>query len=61
MKIKVLYNKIWRSFLNIGSNENLQSKRKKVFNQMATKAKNVELTEAFIEAFSSVVTTQSNF
>ena len=61
MKIKVLYNKIWRSFLNIGRIENLQSKRKKGFNQMATKAKNVELTEAFIEAFSGVFTTQSNF
>ena len=36
-------------------------KGKKVFNQMATKAKNVELTEAFIEAFSGVFTTQSNF
>ena len=34
-------------------------KGKKVFNQMAAKAKNVELTEAFIEAFSGVFWVQS--
>ena len=39
---------------------NLQSKRKKVFDLVVAKAKNVEPTEAFIEAFSSVFTTQSN-
>ena len=35
-------------------------KGKEVFNQMAAKAKNVELTEAFIEAFSGVFRTKSN-
>ena len=34
-------------------------KGKEVFNQMAAKAKNVELTKAFIEAFSFVFTIQS--
>ena len=33
---------------------------KKLFNQMAAKAKNVELTEAFIEAYSGVFRTQTN-
>ena len=36
-------------------------KGKEVFNQMAAKAKNAELTKAFIEAFSFVFTIQSNF
>ena len=35
-------------------------KGKKLCNQMASKAKSVELTVACIEAFSDVVTTQSN-
>ena len=35
-------------------------KGKKVFNQTAAEAKNIELTEAFIEAFSGVFRTQSN-
>ena len=35
-------------------------KGKKVFNQMAAKAKDVEHREACIEAFSGVFTTQSN-
>ena len=32
-------------------------KEKKVFNQMAAQAKNVELTEALIEAFSGIFRT----
>ena len=32
----------------------------KFFNQMAAKVKNVEITEAFIEALSGVFRTQSN-
>ena len=35
-------------------------KGKNVFHQMAAKAKNVELTEAFIEAFSGAFRTQPN-
>ena len=35
-------------------------KGKKVFNQMAAKAKIIELTEASIEAFSGVFRTQTN-
>ena len=34
-----------------------KGKGKKVFNQMATKTKNVELTKAFLEAFSDVFRT----
>ena len=35
-------------------------KEKKVFNQMAAQAKNVELTEALIEAFSGIFRTHWN-
>ena len=35
-------------------------KGKKEFNQMAAKAKNVELAEAYVEAFTGVFRTQSN-
>ena len=38
----------------------IKIKGKKVFNQIAAKAKNVELTVAFIEAFSRDFRTQSN-
>ena len=40
--------------------KNYKVKGNKVFNQMTAKTKNVELTEAFIEAFSGIFTTQLN-
>ena len=40
--------------------KNYKVKGNKVFNQMTAKTKNVELTGAFIEAFSGIFTTQLN-
>ena len=55
IQIKALYNKTWRCFWILEEIKIYKVKGKKVFNQIAAKAKNVELTKAFIEAFSGVL------